>query len=117
MRTGTLAATVCAASGGKPVRARIHGATNAWKVKIAEVGNPGSTAIGFPSATARQNGLPGFSATPWTITPGGPNCATTRWDRSPAPFDVPPLSTMMSHALSARFTAPFSTASSSGNAP
>ncbi len=47
MRTGTRAVTVRAASGGSPARARITGATKAWKVKIAEVGNPGSTMSGL----------------------------------------------------------------------
>jgi len=40
------------------------GATKAWKVKIAEVGNPGNTAIGLPPTAARHNGLPGLRATP-----------------------------------------------------
>ena len=64
IRTGTSASITRAASGGRPARARITGATKAWKVKIAEVGNPGSTASGLPSTTARQSGLPGLSATP-----------------------------------------------------
>ena len=41
------ASIVCAASGARPARARITGATKAWKVKIAEVGNPGSTTSGL----------------------------------------------------------------------
>ena len=41
-------------------------------MKIADVGNPGSTTIGLPSATPRHSGLPGLSATPCTITPGAP---------------------------------------------
>ena len=73
MRTGTSASTMRAASGGSPARARITGATKAWKVKIAEVGKPGSTASGLPSTTARQSGLPGLSATPWTRMPGAPS--------------------------------------------
>ena len=117
IRIGTRASMVCAASGGRPARARITGATKAWKVKIAEVGNPGSTAIGLPSATARQSGLPGFSATPCTRMPGLPSCDTTRCERSPAPFEVPPDSTTMSHSSSARRTACSSLAASSGNAP
>jgi hypothetical protein len=64
MRTGTSASMVRAASGARPARARITGATKAWKVKIAEVGKPGSTAKGLPPITARQSGLPGLSATP-----------------------------------------------------
>ena len=45
------------------------GATNSRKVKMADVGNPGSTTTGtgrrFGSLTAaRQSGLPGLSATP-----------------------------------------------------
>ena len=117
IRIGTRASMVCAASGGRPARARITGATKAWKVKIAEVGKPGSTAIGLPSATARQSGLPGFSATPCTRMPGLPSCDTTRCERSPAPFEVPPDSTTMSHSASARRTACSSFAASSGNAP
>ena len=101
---------------GRPC-ARITGATKAWKVKIAEVGKPGSTAIGLPCATARHSGLPGFSATPCTITPGLPSRDTMRYDRSPAPFEVPPESTTMSHSASAARTAADSAASSSGNAP
>ena len=42
---------------------------------MAEVGNPGSTATGLPSTTARQSGFPGLSATPWTRMPG---CAQLR---------------------------------------
>ena len=90
MRTGTRASTVRAASGGSPARARMTGATKAWKVKIAEVGKPGSTTSGLPPITARHNGLPGLSATPCTRMPGVPSRDTTRWDRSPAPFEVPP---------------------------
>ncbi len=90
MRTGTFAETVSAASGGSPARARITGATKAWKVKIAEVGKPGSTTTGLPSITARQSGLPGFSATPCTSMPGLPSRETMRCERSPAPFEVPP---------------------------
>ena len=111
------ASTVRAASGGRPASARITGATKAWKVKIAEVGNPGSTAMGLPSATARQSGLPGFSATPCTTMPGAPSFATMRCERSPAPFEVPPLSTTASQSASARRNAASSTASSSAKAP
>ena len=117
MRSGTRASMVCAASGGKPARARITGATKAWKVKIAEVGKPGSTATGLPSATARHSGLPGFSATPCTRMPGLPSCETMRCERSPAPFDVPPDSTTMSQSASARRTACSSATGSSGKAP
>ena len=117
MRTGTVASTVTAASGGRPALARITGATKAWNVKIAEVGKPGSTTIGLPSATARQSGLPGLSATPCTTTPGAPSRETMRCERSPAPFEVPPESTTMSQSASASRTAASSAASSSGNAP
>ena len=43
-----------------------------WKVNIAEVGKPGRITTGLPSHTARHNGLPGFSATPWAMIPGAP---------------------------------------------
>ena len=49
-----------AASGGNPARARITGATKAWKVKIAEVGNPGSTASGLPSSDRKAKRLAGL---------------------------------------------------------
>ncbi len=101
MRNGTRAVTVCAASTGNPARARMSGATKAWNVKIAEVGNPGSTISGVFPITARQSGLPGLSATPCTRMPGLPSRDTTWCDKSPAPFDVPPLSTTMSHEASA----------------
>ena len=45
---------------------------------------------GLPPMTARHSGLPGLSATPCTRIPGGPSLDTTRCDRSPAPFEVPP---------------------------
>ena len=99
MRTGTSASTLRDASGGRPALARITGATKAWKVKIAEVGKPGSTTSGLPSTTARQSGLPGLSATPCTTTPGSPSCDTTRCERSPAPFEVPPDSSTMSQTV------------------
>ena len=99
-RTGTSASTTRAACGGSPARARITGATKAWKVKIAEVGNPGSTTSGLPATTARQSGLPGLSATPCTRI--SPSFATMRWERSPAPLDVPPESTTMSQARAPR---------------
>ena len=67
--------------------------------------------------TARQSGLPGLSATPCTITPGSPSRDTTRCERSPAPFEVPPDSTTMSQVSSALRTAASSASSSSGNAP
>ncbi len=117
MRTGTSASTLRDASGGKPALARITGATKAWKVKIAEVGNPGSTTSGLPSATARQSGLPGLSATPCTTTPGSPSCDTTRCERSPAPFEVPPESSTMSQISSAARIASSSAISSSGKLP
>ena len=60
MRTGTRASTVCAASGGRPARARITGATKAWKVKIAEVGKPGSTAIGLSVGDREAERLAGL---------------------------------------------------------
>ena len=86
-------------------------------MKIAEVGNPGSTASGLPSTTARQSGLPGLSATPWTMTPGAPSFDTMRCERSPAPFEVPPESTTRSQLSSAVRTAVSSATSSSGKAP
>ena len=49
--------------------------------------------------------------------PGLPSCDTTRWDRSPAPFEVPPDSTTMSHSASARRTTCSNVATSSANAP
>ena len=76
-RTGTVASSVRSDSGSRPARARITGATNAWKVKIAEVGNPGSTTTGLLLTTARHSGLPGLSATPCTRMPGSPSRATT----------------------------------------
>ena len=117
MRTGTSAVTDFAASGGRPAQARITGATKAWKVKIAEVGKPGSTTTGFLSATARQSGLPGLSATPCTRMPGAPSCETMRCERSPAPFEVPPLKITMSHSDKARRIAASRIFSSSANAP
>src|SRR3712207_5694675 len=90
-RAGSSAATVAAASGLRPPRRRTQGATNSWNVKIAEVGNPGRIATGVGPTAPRQIGLPGFSATPWTTTPGALR-ARTRYDRSPAPLLVPPLS-------------------------
>ena len=86
------------------------GTTKAWKVKIAEVGKPGSTTIGFAAATPRQSGLPGLSATPCTRMPGAPSRETTRCDRSPAPFEVPPESTTVSQLESASRTASSSAA-------
>ncbi len=108
--------TVSAASGGRPARARITGATNAWKVKIAEVGKPGRTTIGLSCATPRQSGLPGLSATPCTTIRrrAARRCAC---ERSPAPFEVPPDRTTMSHAPAPSRTAVSSAASSSGKAP
>ena len=66
VRTARVAGTVSCSLAGRPAMARIIGATNAWKVKIAEVGKPGSTTTGRPSVTAMHKGLPGLSATPWT---------------------------------------------------
>ena len=60
MRTGTVASTVTAASGGRPALARITGATKAWNVKIAEVGNPGSTTMGLPSRDREAERLAGL---------------------------------------------------------
>ena len=68
---------------------------------IAEVGKPGRMITGLPSQTARHSGLPGFSATPWAMIPGLPSRATMRWDKSPAPLEVPPESTSMSLTASA----------------
>jgi hypothetical protein len=64
MRIGNVAGSRSACSAGNPAKARITGATNSWKVKIAEVGNPGRITIGLPPVTARHSGLPGFNATP-----------------------------------------------------
>ena len=64
--------------GGRPARRRSTGATMSWKVNMAEVGKPGSTTTGLPSQTARQSGLPGFSATPWATIPGRPSRDTSR---------------------------------------
>ena len=68
---------------------------------MAEVGKPGRTTTGLVPTTARQIGLPGLSATPWTRMPGAPRRATTRCATSPAPFEVPPDSTTRSAALEA----------------
>jgi hypothetical protein len=65
-------------SAGRPASARTTGATNSWKVKIAEVGNPGRMTTGLPAVTARHTGLPGLMATPWTTTPGSEKRATAR---------------------------------------
>ncbi len=75
-RIGSVASIRSTVSDGRPAKARITGATNSWKVKIAEVGNPGRTTIGLPPVTARQTGLPGFSATPCTTMPGSLKRAT-----------------------------------------
>src|SRR5258708_4269895 len=66
---GIRACTMEADSGGRPARRRITGATNSRKVKMADVGNPGSTTTGTGRrpgncTTARQSGLPGLRATP-----------------------------------------------------
>ena len=79
------------------------GATNSWKVKIADVGKPGRITTGTGRlarrrTAARHSGLPGLRATPWATMPGGPSSATTRYDRSPSPLDVPPESSTTSHA-------------------
>jgi hypothetical protein len=63
-RIGNIAGSRSACSAGKPAKVRITGATNSWKVKIAEVRNPGRIAIGLPPVIARHSGLPGFKATP-----------------------------------------------------
>ena len=61
MRTGTSRRRRSrAASGGRPARARITGATKAWKVKIAEVGKPGSTTIGLSPTTREAQRLAGL---------------------------------------------------------
>src|SRR5271166_6195397 len=78
-------------SGPRPAIWKRTGATNSWKVKIAEVGNPGRMATGVDPAAPRQIGLPGLSATPCTTMPGD-RWARTRYDRSPPPLLVPPLS-------------------------
>src|SRR5215470_13779034 len=96
-RIGSIADTVCRRSRGTPAYARITGATNSWNVKIADVGNPGRMTTGLPAVTARQIGLPGFNATPCAMTPGSRSSLTTRYERSPAPFDVPPERTTTSY--------------------
>ena len=53
-----VAGTEAAWLSGLPARLRMTGAKNSWKVKIAEVGKPGSTATGLPPMTARQSGFP-----------------------------------------------------------
>ncbi|GMA79552.1 hypothetical protein GCM10025880_59690 [Methylorubrum aminovorans] len=63
-RCGRRAGTASSSRGGSPASARTSGTTNSWNVNIAEVGKPGSTTTALPSDTARQSGLPGFSATP-----------------------------------------------------
>ena len=49
--------------------------------------------------------------------PGEPSFDTIRWERSPAPFDVPPLNTTRSQSASAARMARSSALSSSGKAP
>src|SRR5262249_55901167 len=65
---------------------------------------------------ARQSGLPGLRATPCATMPGRPSLATTRYDTSPAPLDVPPESSTTSHAH-ARRKALSTFSSSSGTIP
>ena len=95
-RMGSVAATVCFRSAGRPAYARITGARNSWNVKIADVGNPGRMTTGLRRVTARQIGLPGLSATPWATTPGSRSACTTRYEMSPAPLEVPPENTTTS---------------------
>ncbi len=117
MRTGTFAATLASERGGKPAILRSTGTIMSWKVNIAEVGNPGRMITGLPSQTARQSGLPGFSAMPCAMMPGLPSRAMIRCETSPAPFEVPPDSTSMSLDASALRIADSSCGSSSGMAP
>ena len=115
MRSASVASTMSGASAGRPARMRMSGATKRWNVKRADVGNPGSTATTVPACTARQSGLPGFSATPCTIT-----CAiraTTRDATSPAPLDVPPLRMTRSACASAVARTVANASSSSGTMP
>ena len=106
VRTARVAGTVSCSLAGRPAMARIIGATNVWKVKMAEVGKPGSTTTGRPSVTAMHNGLPGLSATPWMMIPGRSSRPTAWWARSPAPFEVPPESRTMSEARACSSRAP-----------
>ena len=117
IRTGTFATTLASERGGSAAIRRSTGTIMSWKVNIAEVGNPGRITTGLPSQTARHSGLPGFSATPWAMMPGWPSRAMMRWERSPAPFEVPPDSTSMSQFASAPRIAASSFASSSATAP
>ena len=84
-------------------------------------GKPGNTAIGLPncllvaSSTARHSGFPGLRATPCTSTRAMRD--TIRYERSPAPFDVPPDRSTMSDVASARRSAASSATSLSRNAP
>src|ERR1700723_4442002 len=88
--TASLAGTMVRSSDPRPASILITGATNSWKVKMAEVGKPGSTTTARPPGAARQIGLPGLSATPCATIPGSANSETTRYDTSPAPLLVPP---------------------------
>ena len=84
--------------------------------ELVQPGEPLRPGGVFP-ITARQSGLPGLSATPCTRMPGLPSRVTTWCDKSPAPFDVPPLSTTMSHEASAARMARSSADGSSAMAP
>ena len=94
--TASLAGTAVRSSAPRPASSRMTGATNSWNVKMADVGNPGSTTTARPLLAARQIGLPGFNATPWATMPGSSSSATTRYDTSPAPLLVPPDSSTTS---------------------
>ena len=84
---------------------------------MAEVGKPGSTTTGLVPMTARQSGLPGFSATPCTRMPGSPRRATALYETSPAPLEVPPDRMTRSVCSRAWRSVSSSAASSSGTMP
>ena len=77
------ARTVSRFSAPLPPSSRSTGATNSWKVKIAEVGKPGRITTGLRPAAARQIGFPGFSATPCTTAPAA-SSAVRLWRRNAA---------------------------------
>ena len=116
-RIGTLRVDGFRRSGGRPAKARITGATKAWKVKIAEVGNPGSTTTGF---SPRPQGK---AACRVSALRHAPECRACRAARRCDARGRRRLSrcrrdsTSMSHSASALRIAASRTASSSGNAP
>ena len=118
IRTGTSASMVRAASGGSPARARITGAMKAWKVKIAEVGKPGSTASGLPSTTARHKRLAGLERDAVDEDAGRAELRhDARATGRPRPSRCRPTARTMSQASSAARIASSSATSSSGKAP